>query len=334
MAHQIAVRNYSLAAEKFEDSHRWLHYGLSFYRDLIHDTSLASMQALLLIVLHFRNLPKPGFSWNFAHQILVRAIELNYHRDPERISLPPEQNNLLSKELRKRIFHSIIGVCATTSFRVGISVPQIQTISDITLPLAIKDSEISVNGIVPNLSGDSDFRPAIQLAKLLPLLKELYYNIITVRHPPTEYCKIVESLNAKVIAWRQEWDESIKSEPGLINLTVAGLLFDGWMAEFQLNLHHPVCCTSTSTVIIEKNLDLCHKAARKLLQSFHTLSNKYKGVDFTWHSTAAYAMGFGITLHIYRRKKTQVTREHFETIMNELNGWMSLMAYADLVLRK
>lgn len=334
IAHQSAVRNHLHAAEKFEDSHRYLHYALGYHRDLFHDRSIASMQAMALIIVHFRNLPKPGVSWSYAHRVLLRAIELEYHRDPDKIPLPEGEDDALSKELRKRIFHSILGVCVTTGCRVGLPAPwQFQHI-DLPLPKPIKDSEISKQGITSDLSGSCDFWPCLQLAKLLPLLTELHNHIIAVRKPAAEYLQSVEALNTKILAWRQDWDESIKFENKHVNLQVATLLMETWAAEYQLNLFHPVCCATDDPEVIERHLDVCHKAAKRLLQTFHTLSSRYKGVDFTWHSTLAYAMGFGMTLYIYGRKKAPVTFEQFEAMRNELKGWMSLVAYADLVLSK
>lgn len=332
IAYQTAVRNHLHSAEKFEDSHRYLHYALGFYRELLQDRSIASMQAMTLVLVHFRNLPKPGVSWTYSHRVLVHAIELEYHRDPDKIKLPPTDDNPLSKELRKRIFHTMLGICVTTGCRVGLPAPwQFQHI-DLPLPKALKDSEISQKEIVSGLSGQCDFWPCLHLAKLLPLLTELHNNVHAVRKPAAEYLRTVDALNTKIVAWRQDWDDSIKSEPKHVNLLVATMLMELWAAEYTLNLHHPVCCTSDDPEVQERNLDVCHKSAKRLLQIFHILSSKYKGVEFTWHSTLTYTTGFGITLYVYKRRKSRMTVEQFESMRNELKGWKSLMAYADLVL--
>ena len=334
LAHQTAIRNHQSSAEKFQACYRYLHYALGFYRELLIDTSIPSMQAMALMMVQFRNLPKPGLSWMYSHKVLVRAIELNYHRDPDKIKLPPGEDDPLSKELRKRIFHSMLGICVTTGCRVGLPAPwQFQHI-DLPLPRALKDSEISKQGIISDLSGQCDFWPCIHLAKLLPLLTELHNHVHAVRKPAAEYIKTLDALNTKITAWKQDWDDSIKAEPRHVNLVVATLLFETWTAEYQLNLYHPACCTSDDPEVQDRNLDMCLKASRRLLQTFHVLSSKYKGVDFTWHSTSAYATGFGITLHYYRKRLTRLSHEQFESMRNELNGWVSLMAYADLVLRQ
>ena len=336
LAYQIALRNHVTSADNISKSHRFIHCALGFYRNIYHDISLPAMQALALLVVHFRNMPKPGVTWTFSHQVLVRLIELQYHRDPDKISplaLPQNERTPLAKELRKRVFHSVLGICITTGCRVGLPAPWQFIQLDVPLPTALCDVELSENGIIAERSGSCEFHPCLQLSKLLPLLTELHNNIVSVRRPENEYLNIVEALNTKIQAWKQDWEDSTRHETPHANLLVAGLLVEQWAAEFQMTLYHPVCCASTSPEVIERHLDICHKAAKRILQAFHTLSSKYKGVDFTWHSTAAYAMGFGVTLHAYRKRKSAVTREQYQAMSNELNGWMSLVAYADVVLK-
>ena len=333
LAYQTALRNHVTSAENIEKSHRFIHCALGYYRNTYHDTSLPAMQALALLLVHFRNLPKPGVTWSFSNQVLVRLIELQYHRDPDKVVLPIAERTPLAKELRKRVFHSVLGICITTGCRVGLPAPWHFTQLDVPLPTALCDSEISEEGILAERSGSCEFHPALQLSKLLPLHTELYNHIISVRKPEAEYLRTLDALNTKILAWKQDWEDTIKHESPHPNLMVATLLVEQWAAEFQMTLHHPAVCTSTSPEILERNMDICHKAAKRLLSAFHTLSNKYKGVDFTWHSTAPYAMGFGVTLYAYKQKKGEITREQYQNITNELSGWMSLMAYADVVLK-
>lgn len=333
IAHQHAVRNPADATETMEESHRWLHYALGFYRSLFHDRSLASMQALTFILILARNLPKPGFSWVLSHTILVRAIDLNYHRSPDKIALPDNQNNPLAKELRKRIFWSILGICVTTGTKVGKPAPWHFQHLDCPVPLAILDNEVSETGLAATRSGRCDFWIALHLFKLLPLLTELYNNAISVREGPNEYIRTVESLNVKIVAWRQAWDKCIAVETANSNLEVQTLHVETWAAEYQLILHHPKLCTANVPEVQEKNLDICLKSARRLLSSFQVLSDRFKGADFTWHSTVAYAVGFGATLQSFRNRPEQVTPKAFDAMKNELRGWLRVMSIADLVLR-
>lgn len=331
--HQTAIRNHTQAA-KIQDSYRFLHYSLTQYPLLLQDTSLASMQALAMILVHFRNLPKPGLTWTLAQQMLIKAIDQDYHRDPNRIVLPPEESNVLAKELRKRVFHSILGICVTTGCRLGRPAPWQFVQWDVPLPEAIKDSEISIEGLQMDRSGQCEFWQCLQLARLLPLYTELNKYILSVRRNSLDYMKIVEALKTKVDAWRTEWDVCIANEdPSSPHIIIATLLVDSWAAEFLLTLHHPSVCTSRAPEILERNLELCHKAAKRMLSNFHKLAKHYKAADFTWHCTVAYALGFGTTLHIYRKRAGQLSQEQYDAMKNEFAGWMSVMAYADLVLR-
>jgi hypothetical protein len=334
MLQQMGLRNHSMSADSFDKSHNLLHYALGHYREIYLDTSLRAMQALSLMVLYLRNLPKPGATWSFSHQVLVRTIELQYHRDPEKIILPPDERSVLDKELRKRVFHALLGVCVTTGCRVGLPAPWQFQHMDIPLPLEIRDMELTGADTSAKSSGKCDFRPAIHLSKQVPLLTELYNHVLSIRQPAAEYAKTVEALNTKIVAWRQDWDESMKTEQPLpVTLKVATLLIDQWFAEYQLTLHHPACCTSDDPHLIDRHQEICHRAAKRLLSAFHTLSKEYKGVDFTWHSIGPYAMAFGFTLYYYERRLGPGPREQFESMCNEFKGWMSLMAYADVVMR-
>lgn len=333
LSHQTAIRNHTQAT-KIQDSYRFLHYSLTHYPLLLQDTSLASMQALAMILVQFRNLPKPGLTWTLAQQILIKAIDQDYHRDPDRIFLPPEESNALAKEMRKRVFHSILGICVTTGCRLGRPAPWQFVQWDVPLPEPIKDTEISIEGIQSNRSGQCHFWQCLQLAKLLPLYTELNRYILSVRRNPLDYMKIVEVLRNKVDAWRAEWDTCIANEDtSNVHITIATLLVDSWAAEFLLTLHHPSVCTSKVSETVERNLELCHKAAKRMLSNFHKLAKRYKAADFTWHCTVAYTLGFGTTLHIYRKRAGQQSQEQYDAMKNEFAGWMSVMAYADLVLR-
>lgn len=331
--HQFAIRNQA-KADRIKDSHRYFHFALGHFPDLIRDNSLPALQALSLILMQFRNMPRPGYTWNIAQELLLRCIDLDYHRDPENIQLPIEQQNLLAKELRKRVFHSILGICVTTGCRMGRPAPWQFVQWDVPLPMPILDSEISEAGIESNLSGHCDYRPALQLAKLLPLYTELHKYVLSVRRAPNDYMVIVERLKSKLEAWQADWDASIANEDKTnFHLIISDLLIDSWAAEFIINLHHPSVCAATSPDVVEKNLSTCHKAAKKLLSNFHTLSNQYKAADFTWHTTVAYTLAFGLTLHVHRRIRGPISQDQFDSVKNELAGWISLVAIADLVLR-
>ena len=338
IADQMAVRNPPPENNGGQENqhrlraNRWLHYGLSFYVDLMHDQSLDSMQALSLFLILFRILPKPGYSWNFNNKNLVRAIDLNYHRDPERIALPPNEDNPVAKELRVRVRWIILTFCITTGARVGRPVPWHFHKFDVPLPRTMLDKELSSGRPMTRNSGKCDYLACIQLCKLLPLLNDVYNRVLSVREPPHEYLRVVEELDNAITAWREDWDEAAKNEDSLDRRLTTTFLVDTWTAEYRLTLYHPTLCSSLSAEQFDKNLEVCHQTSRKLLVTFMSSFKKYNGADLSWHSIGVYALALGVVLYIFDRRKRFMNREQIRSARTELGQWLGLIEVLDLVL--
>ena len=328
--HQFAIRNPGSDRDKIQHAYKFYHYCLGFYPDLMQDKTLPSMQALALILVLMRNLPKPGCAWIISQEMLMKCLDLDYHRDPDKVDIPLSERNVLSKELRKRVFHSIYGIAVTTGHRLGKPSPWQNLQWDVPLPTALQDSELSIDGIQEPRSGKCDFWGCLQLAKFLPISTEAYDHIMTARKTPEDYLATVSAIHQKVDAWRADWDESIKHEDkDDYAVVISTLLIDSWHAEALCNLYHPAVCTAPDRM--DKHLSQGYKAAKRLLTNYHILSNNYKAADFTWHSTVAYTLGFGLTLYFHKRNCNGMAQNEFKIVQNELNGWAHLIAYADLV---
>lgn len=332
-AYQMAIRNPPMRQEKLAESNRLYRYGLSFYPELLLGNSLANMQALSLILVHARNLPKPGNSWSLSSMILSRAVELNYHRSSSKIVLPPEERNELAIELRKRVFWSILGMQVTIAVKMGRPMAISPRDMDVELPQAVLDAETTANGI-PSRSGQCDFWGHIFLSKKLPLLMRLYENVIVVRKSAAEYCREIEELDAHITNWRHEWDQDTKHQTRNGSYQIATHLIDLWYAEFRLILHHPKLCTSQVAEVQEKNLDKCLEASRTMLRNVMSMISHFKGPDFTWHFVSGYVLGMGMTLHVHNKRREQQTPDTFNKMKNELNNWMHVMRNADHFMSK
>lgn len=336
MYYQHAVRNpATVAKEKMKESNHMFHYILSLYNELSLDHSLTSMQAMALLLLHARILPKPGYVWHFSMHILTRAIGMGWHQKPgSSLNSNAQQDGPLAIEMRKRVFWSILSINVATATKLGRPMPLRLADIDVEPITPLEDSEISDDGIVARRSGKCEFWPGIYFHKLQPLLMELYNNFISIRKPSAEYVKNLETLNAKIINYRRDWAKDIAAEAQDGSMVVATHHIDDWSAEFELVLHHPRLCTSESPKVMEQNLEICHKAAARMLSNANSLFHIFRGVDFTWHSTVGYVCALGVTLHIHRQRIHQVTRETFDTMRLELNSWLTIMKVADQVLRR
>jgi hypothetical protein len=330
MYYQVAVRNPGVAGkEKMKESHHLFHYGLSMMCDLYLDSSLESMQAMAMLLLHVRCLPKPGNIWRFIANVLNRAIDLGYHRSPSKLGLKDNDFNL---EMRKRVFWAILGISIETAAKLGRPMPLRMEDIDVEYPIPLEDSEISEKGIASSRSGKCTFRAGSHFWKLQPLLIELYNHFISVRRSSSEYLRYQDVLNAKIVQYRQQWSNDIAMELECGTMTVATLHIDSWAAEFQLILHHPRLCTANSPEVMERNLDECHKAAGRLLNNASALFTRFRGTDFTWYSTVVYVLALGVTLHIYKQRKDQMTKELVGAMRQELTEWLKIMRLADKVL--
>ena len=339
IADQMAVRNHMRGAQQLREfnrrrAFRWLHYGLGFYQDLLLDPSLASMQAMTFILLYFRGLPKPGYSWNITNRVLVRAIDLDYHRNPDRIHLVREQDNALAKELRKRVFWVILTFGITIGTRMGKPAPFRFEQLDVPHPEAVLDTEIYAEGISPNRSGKCEFGGMLHLCKLLPLLTKLYSEVISVRRPARAYIEAVQDLNGSILQWQEDWRTYIANEGSPTELDITTWHMESWTAEYQLVLHHPTLDTSDSVEHHEKCMTTWLSASRQLTGNFLKMVKQYNGADFTWHSTVAYALGFSLTLHYYSCKKSAVSECVLKEMMEDLKRWGFLLHAADVTMGK
>jgi Fungal specific transcription factor domain len=333
LTYQMAIRNPPMRKEKLAESNRFYHYALSFYPDLLLGDSLVNMQALALFLVHARNLPKPGSSWILSSMILARAIELGYHRSSKKIVLPIDQRNALSIELRKRVFWSILGVQVTIAVKLGRPMAISAKDMDVELPSAILESEITKQGVLSR-SGNCDFWGHIFLSRKIPLLIDLYENVILVRKAEAEYHRDIEELDAQITRWRHDWDRETANQPQNGSYQIETHLINLWYTEFRILLHHPRLCTSHAPEVQEKNLDICLEASRSMLQSLTSLIADFKGADFTWHFVSGYVLGMGMAMHVHSKRRDHLTEETLGKLKVELNEWFFVIRSADHFMSK
>ena len=332
ITHQMAVRNPSMAKSEFDKSNRYFHYSLSFFSALLRDPRLLSVQAMAMLLVHSRNLPKPGYSWSLSKMVLSRCVEMNMHRSHKSLKLPKSQQfNPLEIELRKRVFWVVLKKIVTSGVKLGRPMPMDMSDMDIEFPEALLDSEISELGIVEPRSGRCNYWSGLHIIRQTPLWMDLYNKIIKVRKPPLEYVQHVGVLDARLLEWKAQCDRDFTHEPEDGSTQVARHFVETWFAEYRLLLHHPSLSTTMSTDHAEKNLEICHQAALTLFRGVLTLFEKFKGADFTWHSTVSYVLAAGMSIEYYSQRK-QYTPESFREMQHELQDWLKIMKIAGAVL--
>ena len=335
----MATRNRNTNPERcgWHPSHRdasntWLHYGLGFYNDLLHEQSLASMQALSLFTMYCRMIPKPAYSWSLSNEVMLRAIELNYHRNPEKLELPTEEADPLSREMRVRVWWSILALVVTVGFRTGTLSPWQSQTFDVPLPQALLDEELTAEGISTSLSGKCDYLMAIHICHLLPILSDMHQNILIVRGSAEQYTQTAQEMDARILKWREDWELSTNQEPSPKRRDIQSLHLDHWTAEYQLMLHHPSIIPPTARKSrFDECLTKCHAACLRMAET-NAKMTALNAVDRSWHSVGAFTLAFGIVLQISQRQLSTMTLTRIKDMHRELRTWLSIMWAVDMAL--
>ena len=315
-------------------SNTWLHYGLGFYNDLLHDSSLASMQALSLVLIYCRMISKPMYSWSLSNEVLIRAIELEYHENPEKLELPSGEKDPLSRELRVRVWWAILSLVVTVGFRDGTLSPWQSQQFDVPLPQALLDEEITADGISMSLSGDCDFLMAIQLCHLLPLLSDIHQKIFAVRMSPEMYSQAVHEFDTRINKWRGDWELCANQEPNAERRNIQSLHLDHWTAEYQLMLHHSSVLPPTATSLFDEHLTKCHTACIRMAKT-NAKMTRLNGVDCSWHSVGAFTLAFGIVIQFYQHRLVSLrSTDQIKNMHAEFQTWLGIVWAVDTVLGK
>ena len=335
----MATRNQSSTPEQCgwhqsprHASNTWLHYGLGFYNALLHDNSLASMQALSLVVIFCRMISKPMYSWSLSNEVLIRAIELDYHQNPENLELSLGEADPLSKEMRVRVWWAILSLVVTVGFRVGTLSPWQSQQSDVPLPQALLDEEITADGISTSVSGNCDYLIAVQLCHLLPLLSDMHQKIFTVRTSAELHSQAVEEFDARIIKWRRDWDLCANREPNPERRSIQSLHLDHWTAEYQVMLHHPSVFPTLPVGQFDEHLTKCYAACTRMAKNNAKMAS-LNSVDCSWHSVGAFTLAFGIIIQVHQlRLPTMRSTVQIKNMRAELRTWMSIVWAVDTVL--
>lgn len=336
--YQYGIRNNAdEAAEMTRRSNKYFHYAIGFWPELKAGESIEDMEALSLFCVYSRNFPKPGFSWSLCRQVINKAIELDYHRDPSNVtSSGAAKPNFLDLERQKRVFWALLFLNINISIKLARPLPLTLPDMDVDLPLEVDDSDITSDGVASPPSAKCNIRPAIIAYKSAPLLMELYNEVIRLRKPAAQYMATVNKLEYQISLWEQEVgrDNNRLWTGGDWPLIISRLLLESFAAEFRLILHHPTLDTSNSEEFQSQNLDHCHKAAQKLLGNVKQLILQYKGADFTWHMTSVYILAIGVTMHVSRQRKGRLTQESLTAVEQELQAWLMVIGSAGQILSR
>ena len=321
-----AAQNAEHRAELNQSSNFHYHYAVGFFPQLMVSHTLADVQALTLLCLHVRNLPKPGASWMLTSITLNLAIELGLHRSAKNWAPTTAKRSVLEIEMRKRVFWSIVWIHVLVGGSLGRPMALGAKDWDVEMPEMIDDELLGEDGIDTSRTGKCNFLVGIQNFKIVPIYIDLYNDIYAVRRSPESYEETVQGLERRIQEFIENWprelvDESaFENELGRVHLQYLHL----WQLHIRLLLRHPSLSLSSSPRINAENLAACMEVTKEMLHHVKMIQ-KHKSLDGTWHTGALFVLAIATTLYGYWERRDQISVRDLNVLKEDMKDWLSII---------
>ena len=329
-----AAQNAEHQAELNHSSNFHYHYALGHFAQLVASHTLADLQALTMLCLHIRNMPKPGACWMITSITLDLAIELGLHRSARRWARTSKRS-ILEIEMRKRVFWSLLVIHVIVAGNLGRPMPLRPDDWDVEMPKAIDDDCLSDEGINTSRPGKCNFLVGIEACKVMPMYMDLYNNIYAVKRSPHTYVETVLRLERRIREWSEQWPAELKHESAAVD--EIGKSHHHHLAiipvHMRLLLRHPSLSLATSPDFNSENLAICIEVSRKMLYHARQLQ-KIKCLDGTWQAGALYVLAISTTLFGHWERRDQITQNDLNALREDMESWLIVIADMSNLLGK
>lgn len=335
MYYQLTIRASHSAehqAEMNQGSNFHYHYALGFFGQLLASHTLADAQALTMLCLHIRNLPKPGPCWMITSMTLDLAIELGLHRSAKRWAQTATRNTL-EIEIRKRVFWSLLVIHVVVAGNLGRPMALRSDDWDVEMPEAVDDDLLTEDGLDTSKPRKCHFLVGLEALKVAPLYMDLYTNIYAVKRSPRTYVDTVLRLEKRIRDWSDQWPAELKdesaanSELGRVHAQYLAI----WPLHIRLLLRHPSLSMATSSEFNSENLSICMDVSRKMLYHVRQLQ-KYNSLDGTWQNGALYILAIATTLFGHWERRESVTPQDLVALKEDMDSWLSVIGHMSTLL--
>ena len=329
MLWQFAVRNWENPAQQDDFNRRsnlHYHYALGFFRQLMASHALQDVQAMSMLCIHLRALPKPGACWMMTSTTLNLAIELGLHRSIQSWAPASRKISVLEVELRKRIFWSVLVIHIIISGKLGRPMALREEDFDVELPREISDNQLSENGIDMSKGGKCDFLVGLASFRFEPICIDLYNNIYAVRRSPRTYIETVVRLERRIQGFIDSWDGDQMREwdTSTDNSKVYAMYLRMWPLEFRLLLRHPSLSLTSSSEFNNESLTICMDISKRILGIVKELQ-AWKSLDSNWQTGAVFVLAISTTLFGHWERKDELNLAGFEILKEDMRSWLSIM---------
>lgn len=324
MYYQFGVRNgedEERKAQLNELSNKHYHWSIDKVWDLAPERSIASLQALVLIVVHSRGFPKPGPAWCIVTLTWNRAIEMNLHR----AYLKKDEPTNLENEIRKRTWWSLFMIVIMLHGRLGKPMPIQAEDIDVEWPVAIPDEYVTENGITePERIGDCYWLVAMSGIRLSCLFMDMWNTVYSVRQNPDRYVEAVRRIEQKFRVYEREIPDELKLSTCKQETKVLATYLEASNLEFLFCLRHPSRCATPDPAFLAEGYRVCEDAAKKLLRLTNDLA-KLKSLDTTWYQMAVYIAVVFMLLASRWERRAEISSAELSELKDQMKLGLSVI---------
>ncbi|KAL8875185.1 MAG: hypothetical protein Q9198_006417, partial [Flavoplaca austrocitrina] len=330
MLWQFVVRNWENPVQQADCNRRsnlHYHYALSFFRRLMASHTLQDVQAMSMLCIHLRALPKPGACWMMTSTTLNLAIELGLHRSMRSWAPESRKISVLEIELRKRIFWSVLVIHIIISGKLGRPMALREDDYDVELPEPVDDNLLSEDGIDTSREGQCEFLVGMISFTFEPICIDLYNNIYAVKRSPHTYIETVLRLECRIQRYIDSWDLDLMHRWDTANdvTKVYPLYIKMWPLEFRLLLRHPSLSLTSSSEFNNESLTICMDVSKQILKIVKQLQ-AWKSLDSNWQTGALFVLALSTTLFGHWERRDQLTLAGFDILKEDMKSWLSIMS--------
>jgi hypothetical protein len=254
------------------------------------------------------------------------AIELGLHRSVKRWA-PETLPNPLEIEMRKRTFWSLLTIHVTLSGKLGRPLALRLEDFDVEMPEPLDDELLSEKELDTSRSGKCLHNIGLQAYRIELLFMELYSTIYAVRRYPETYISTVNSLEAKLRAWKEGLPaELVKGDAAMNDQEgrVFALYAQVFALEFRILLRHPSVSMTNDSNFNAESMRICVESARQMLGVVRQLQ-KFKSLDTTWYNSAVYVMAITTILFAQWERRHETSAADLAALREEMDIWLEIM---------
>lgn len=330
MLWQFVVRNWENPVQQADFNRRsnlHYHYALSFFQQLMASHTLQDVQAMSMLCIHLRALPKPGACWMMTSTTMNLAIELGLHRSMRSWAPESRKISVLEIELRKRIFWSVLVIHIIISGKLGRPMALREEDYDVELPEAVDDNLLSEEGIDTSKEGECEFLVGMTSFRFEPICIDLYNNIYAVKRSPQTYIETVLRLEHRIQTHIDSWDTDLMRRWASANdvTQVYPLYIKMWPLEFRLLLRHPSLSLTSSAEFNNESLTICMDMSKQILKIVKQLQ-AWKSLDSNWQTGALFVLAISTTLFGHWERRDGLTLTGFDILKEDMRSWLSIMS--------